>query len=176
MSKSLERDLGRLENDLLAMGGAVGREVARSVAAIRGETPKPARGPDEDDPDVEEDQMEEECLRLLALHQPVAGDLRRVTAALLIANELSYIAEVAEDMALRVEEVGEHRACPPPPAELQSLADLATGLVRESLESFIQLDPRLARSTTRLRAEADRRAAAAGDELAAALRMRPDCG
>jgi phosphate transport system protein len=174
MSKSLERDLGRLENDLLAAAGAVEGSVRRAVAALQGEPAALRRGGDEERV-AEEGQIEEECLRLLALHQPVAGDLRRVAAAMLIANELGRMADVAVDVAGRAEEAGELPGCPPPAAGLQALADLTTALVRESLGSFVRLDPGLARSISRLRAEADRLAAGAADELAATMRDRPDC-
>jgi phosphate transport system protein len=174
MSKSLERDLGRLENDLLTAAGAVERSVLQAVAALRGESAALRRGGDEERLNGE-DQIEEECLRLLALHQPVAGDLRRVAATMLIANELSRMADIAEDVAGRAEESRDLSACPPPPAALQTLADLTTALVRESLGSFVRLDPELARLIPRLRAEADRLAAEAADELAATMRDRPDC-
>jgi phosphate transport system protein len=105
--------------------------------------------------DQEENHVEEECLKILALHQPVAVDLRRIAAALKINTDLERMADLAEDIAGRAR----HLAGLPPfpvPRRLQAMTDLTTTMVRESLDSFVNLDPRQARRICRLDDEVDR--------------------
>ena len=64
--------------------------------------------------DQEENHVEEECLKILALHQPVAVDLRRVAAALKINTDLERMADLAEDIAERVVAPGQPAPDPHP--------------------------------------------------------------
>src|SRR4029079_10413100 len=105
--------------------------------------------------DQGENHVEEECLKILALHQPVAVDLRRITAALKINSELERMADLAEDIAERAL----HLAQLPPvpvPAKLQRMTDVTTTMVRQSLDAFVHLDVRLARVVCRMDDEVDR--------------------
>ena len=69
--------------------------------------------------DEEENHIEEECLKMLALHQPVAVDLRRIAAALKINTDLERMADLAEDIAERALHLARLPAVPIP-AELCS--------------------------------------------------------
>ncbi len=104
--------------------------------------------------DQEENNVEEAALKVLALHQPVAIDLRRIAAALKINTDLERMADLAEDIAERVV----HLASLPPipiPDKLQAMTDLTTSMVRESLDSFVNLDTRQALRVCRLDDEVD---------------------
>src|SRR4029078_10233340 len=92
---------------------------------------------------------------MLGLHQPVAVDLRRITAALKINAELERMADLAEDIAERASHLAQLAAIPMP-AKLQRMTDLTTSMVRQSLDAFVNLDVRLARTVCRLDDEVDR--------------------
>src|ERR1700726_4683699 len=91
---------------------------------------------------------------MLALHQPVAIDLRRIAAAMKINGELERMADLAEDIAERAVHLTGLRAMPVP-AKLQRMTDLTTSMVRQSLDAFVNLDARLARTVCRLDEEGD---------------------
>jgi phosphate transport system protein len=157
MSKHLQRDLDNLQRDLLAMAASVEEAIHRSIRALQSREKGLARQVIEGDSviDEEENHVEEECLKLLALHQPVAVDLRRITAALKINNELERMADLAEDIAERALHLAELPPVPVP-TKLQRMTDLTTTMVRESLDAFVHLDVRLARIVCRMDDEVDR--------------------
>src|SRR5262245_35572983 len=101
MSKHLQRDLDNLQRDLLALASAVEQALHKSIRALENHQSGLAREVIDGDNfiDAEESLIEEECLKLLALHQPVAIDLRRIAAALKINAELERMADLAEDIA-----------------------------------------------------------------------------
>src|SRR5262249_15380508 len=123
--------------------------------------------------DQEENQIEEDCLKILALHQPVAVDLRRIAAALKINAELERMADLAEDIAERAV----HLANLPPipvPADLQRMTDLTATMVRQSLDAFVTLDAREARRVCRLDDEVDRYNSDIIADLIALMRKSPE--
>src|SRR6516165_9846988 len=103
MSKHLERDLEELHRDILALAAAVEEAIFIAIRALEERDASLARqviaG---DDPiDQQEIRIEEECLKMLAMHQPVAIDLRRITAVLMINKNLERMADLAVDIAKR---------------------------------------------------------------------------
>ena len=105
--------------------------------------------------DHEENQVEEECLKILALHQPVAVDLRRIAAIMKINTDLERMADLAVDIAERAVHLTQLPAILVP-QKLQRMTDLTTVMVRHSLDAFVNLDPRLARQVCRLDDDVDR--------------------
>src|SRR5262249_35463032 len=157
MSKHLERDLDFLQRDLLALAASVEGAIHRAIRALQERDAHLARQVIDGDTqiDQEENHVEEECLKMLALHQPVAVDLRRVAAALKINTDLERMADLAEDMAERAIALAGLPAIPVPP-KLQRMTDLTTSMVRQSLDAFVNLDARLAGLVCRLDDEVDR--------------------
>jgi phosphate transport system protein len=157
MSKHWERDLLNLQRDILTLAAAVEGAVHLGVRALRERDLELARRVVAGDAaiDQEENRVEDECLKMLALHQPVAGDLRRIIAALKINTDLERMADLAVNIAERVLLLA--GAPRPDVAEpLQRMADLTTVMVRRSLDAFVNLDAPLARQVIRLDDEADR--------------------
>jgi len=157
MSKHLERDLDHLQRNILTLAAAVeealykairslqDREVPLAQQVIAGDTPI----------DYQEIDVEEECLKLLALHQPVAIDLRRIATVLKINTDLERMADLAADIAERAMVLAQPPFVPVPEG-LQRMTDLTTSMVRQSLDSFVNLDTALARRVLRLDDEVDR--------------------
>lgn len=146
MSKHLERDLGALEHDILAVSALVEEMIGKACRAIREGRSDLAREVIESDPAVDkrEVHIEESCLKILALHQPVAIDLRRAASILKINNDIERIADLAVNIAQRAEflDLGAHFAAP---KALHQMAEVATGMVRDALDSFVNLSPKAAR-------------------------------
>ncbi len=157
MSKHLERDLDNLQRDILTMAGSVEEQIHKAIRALQERDPQLAQEVIDGDTQIDQDEnhVEEECLKMLALHQPVAVDLRRIAAALKINNELERMADLAEDIAERAQFLARPPFVPVP-EKLQRMTDLTTAMVRESLSSFINLDPHQARRVCRLDDEIDR--------------------
>src|SRR5262245_49013169 len=173
--KHLQRDLDRLQRDILALAGSVEEAIHKAIRALRDRQPDLAREVIDGDNviDQEENQVEEECLKLLALHQPVAVDLRRIAAAMKINTDLERMADLAEDIAERAIHLSQLQAIPVP-GKLQRMTDLTTSMVRQSLDSFVNLDPKLARLVCRLDDEVDRLNNEIIDELIQGMRKSPD--
>jgi phosphate transport system protein len=98
--------------------------------------------------DASEVAIEEECLKILALHQPVASDLRRVTSVMKINNDLERIA----DLAVNITDRARCLAAYPEfvvPERVGEMVDLTTQMVRGVLDAFVRLDVIAARRTIR---------------------------
>ena len=146
MSKHLERDLESLQEGVLAMSAMVEEMIDQAYQALKN---RDARLADEviyrdREIDLSEVHIEEECLKILALHQPVAADLRRTVMVLKINNDLERIADLAVNVAERVKSLGEMEQFPVPEA-LERMASAAIVMVRDALDSFVNLDARAAR-------------------------------
>jgi phosphate transport system protein len=153
----LERDLENLQRDLLALASSVEEAIHQAIRALREREPSLARKVivGDNQIDQEENHIEEECLKILALHQPVAVDLRRIAAALKINTDLERMADLAEDIAERALHLAQLPAIAVP-EKLQRMTDLTTTMVRQSLDSFVNLDVHQARRVGRLDDEVDR--------------------
>lgn len=145
MSKHLNRDLETLEQNLLAQSSIVERMILRSSQAItelRTDLILPLLQ-DEDKVNKGEVQIEEECLKILALHQPVAVDLRRVATVLKINGDLERIADLAVNLGERAQALVNFPRFQFPD-HLEEMVDVATSMVRDSLDAFVRLDVELA--------------------------------
>jgi phosphate transport system protein len=105
--------------------------------------------------DMEENIIEEECLKILALHQPVAVDLRRVAAIVKINSDLERMADLAVNIAERALALAQGPEVPVP-ATFRQMTDLTNMMVRDSLDAFLKLDIALAKRVCRLDDEVDR--------------------
>jgi phosphate transport system protein len=175
MSKHLERDLDDLQKDLLALAASVEEAIHKAIRALQDRDVALAEEVIDGDNDIDEEEnhVEEECLKVLALHQPVAVDLRRVTAVLLINTDLERMADLAEDIAERAVTLARWPAIPIP-ADLQRMTDLTSSMVRQALDAFVNLDPKLARLVCRLDDEVDRYNKSIIDELIRLMQRSPD--
>jgi phosphate transport system protein len=175
MSKHLERDLENLQRDILTMGTAVEEAIDKAIRALREHDAALAREVIDGDNQIDEHEnhVDEECLKIFALHQPVATDLRRVAAVLLINVDLERMADLAVDIAERAVVLAGPPFIPVP-RDLQRMSDQTTTMVRDCLNAFVHLDAHLARRVVRLDDEVDRLNAAIIQELIETMRQDPE--
>jgi len=175
MSKHFERDLDDLQQDLLALASSVEEAIHKATHALRQRERDLAQEVIEGDHaiDMEENHIEDECLKMLALHQPVAVDLRRIVSALKINTELERMADLAEDIAERAAHLA-HLPDIPVSTKLQRMTDVTTSMVRQSLDAFVNLDARLARLVCRLDDEVDKFNDEIINELMKLMQKSPD--
>lgn len=146
MSTHLLRDIESLEKKVLAQSSVVERMIYRASQALRDlQTELLANlRSDEESVNTREVEIEEDCLKILALHQPVAVDLRRVATMLKINNDLERIADLAVNIGERAKSLVLHPEFPFPD-QLDEMVEVSTSMVRESLDAFVRQDVQAAR-------------------------------
>jgi len=142
-----ESEMQGLKNRLLNMGALVEERVHRAIQALMERNLEMAEEIARSDQAVNELQIEidERCLRLFALQQPMASDLRLITAAMKINADLERIGDQAVNIAERATVIAEH---PPlkPIIDIPRMAEIAERMTRESLDAFVRKDAALARA------------------------------
>lgn len=115
-------------------------------------------------------EIEERCFRILALHDPVAGDLRRVTAALKVNLELERMADLTAGIARRAMALASSGPAVSMPEGMEEMAVLAAEMVRGSLDAFVDGDADRARVVIADDDAVDRRCREVIDELRLMMR------
>lgn len=138
----LQRELNYLNKLILQMGGLVEENVRHAILALRNRGELESGGdPRKRDHMVNslEIKVEEECLKILALHQPVASDLRQIVAVMKINNDLERIGDLAEHIARR-STARTATDAPAFPSWIDTMAGLTREMLRESLDAMVRLD------------------------------------
>jgi phosphate transport system protein len=176
MAKHLQRDLDNLQQDILALAGLVEGSIHKAIRALRERDVKAAREVIAVDPQIdnEENHIEEECLKILALHQPVAVDLRRIASAMMINIDLERMGDLAEEIAERAVHLASLPRLPIDDGNLQKMTDLTTMMVRQSLDSFVNLNTEQAQVVMRMDDEVDRLNVEIIQAVIAAMKRLPD--
>lgn len=141
MTKHLDRDMDQLHHDLLSLYTMVEEMIDKAVAALRdGKIDVVEEIAYNDDyVDQQEVRIENECLKMLALHHPVAGDLRRIATVVKVNNDLERIADLAVNIAERAQSVSENAEFRIPEG-VDPMVARVTKMVRMALNAFIHLD------------------------------------
>ena len=145
MSVLLHHEMDRLKKSILTLGAAVEDGLRQAVKALQEKDEKIAQTVIESDHEIDtmEVDLEEECLKLLALHQPVATDLRFIVAVLKINNDLERIG----DLAVNIAERARFLAYKPPVTvslDFSSMADAVQKMLKKSLDALVNMDEKLA--------------------------------
>lgn len=151
MRNSFHGELEELQAEILKMGGIVEEAIDRAVHSLSNQDVALARQVIDDD-DVVDDleiAIEKRCLNILALQQPVAGDLRVVGTALKIVTDLERMADHASDIA-KVTVRLEGQPLIKPLIDIPRMAELAQRMTREALTSYVRRDQELARRMIQL--------------------------
>jgi len=145
LARHFDRELANLKQDLLRMAALAETAVGKSVESVTNRDSDRAREVIIDDITLNRMELaiEEQAFKLLALRQPVATDLRLTVAAMRIATELERIGDQAVNIAERALELNSRPALELP-IDIKVMADLALGMVRTSIEAFVNQDPKLA--------------------------------
>ncbi|AKU92082.1 phosphate signaling complex protein PhoU [Vulgatibacter incomptus] len=144
--KIYEAELTELREKLLTVGGIVEQAIVRSVQALAERDSALARAVVADDRRVNllEVEIDELCLRMLALRQPAASDLRFITIALKIVTDLERIGDLAVNVAERAIQLNEQ---PPvrPYVDIPRMAEIAEDMLKKALDAFVASDAAKAR-------------------------------
>jgi len=146
MQRHFHEELEALKQTLLAMGGLVEDQIRRVMRALLERDDALAEEVIERDRQVNtyDVEVDEQCVELLALHQPAAGDLRFITTAMKIVTDLERIGDQAVNIAQRVLELNREPQLKPY-IDLPRMAALAQAMVKASLDAFVARDTQLAR-------------------------------
>jgi phosphate transport system protein len=146
MTKHFHRDLENLQKEILSLSSQVEDMIDSAGRCLFEPNPELAREIIEADKQVDQREVmiEEECLKMLALHQPVAIDLRRIAAVLKINHDLERIGDLAVNIAQRADCLHQ-RPDFRMPAKLERMARLATSMVHGTLNAFVDSDVDAAR-------------------------------
>ncbi|MCB1059956.1 MAG: phosphate signaling complex protein PhoU [Calditrichaeota bacterium] len=146
MAVHLRRDLDRLKRRILSFGAAVEENARMATKALRDFDKKAAqRVIDSDDAiNQEEVEIEDSCLKILALHQPVAVDLRYVVTVLKINSDLERIADFSVNVAKRARRLADQPRIILP-REIITIADKSMLMVKSTLDCLVEHDALAAR-------------------------------
>ncbi len=175
MSIHLQKELSKIKKSILTLGAMVEERV--QMAALSIENLDAVLAAKVIDSDYEIDEMEveieEECLKILALHQPVAVDLRFLIAVIKINNELESIADQAVNIAERVETISKHQKHDFV-FDYSTMAEKAQNMLKKSLDSLVNQDLPLAFNVLSLDDEVDELKSKAYDIIKDAMTKQPD--
>ncbi len=174
MSKHLERDLEHLQKRIVQFASIVEEAIFKAVHSMQERDSDQAHEVIDGDEAIDraENELAEECLKLLALHQPVATDLRRIATTFMITTDLERMGDFAKHIAEAALALAGLNF--PIPTKLTQMTDVTTTLVRQSLDAFVNLDSQLARRVVRMDDEVDRYNDEIIAELAAEMKTSPN--
>jgi phosphate transport system protein len=157
VSKHLQRQIETLKKKILTVGTLVEEAIAKSVSSLIHRDTKLAEeviGAD-DNIDRSEVDVEEEVLKTLALHQPVAADLRFVIAVLKINSDLERMGDIARNISKKARFIAKSEGFRPP-VDFRDMAAKAQTMVRQSLDALVNADTATARLVRKADDEVDR--------------------
>lgn len=139
--RHFHEQLSHVKVRLLTMSGEAEAALGLAVEALLGRDVAKARLVIANDRTIDamEMEIEEQAINLLALQQPMARDLRMLTSALKIANDLERVGDHAVNIAQSAERLAQSRPIAPEP-EIVEMARLARGMLSDALEAFIRGD------------------------------------
>jgi phosphate transport system protein len=175
MTRHFERELENLKKKLLSLGAMAEESVRMAMKAMETRDGKLAREVANADQNIDkaEVEIEEECLKILALHQPVAVDLRFISAVIKINNDLERIGDEAVNIAQR----GENISRRPPvsvPFDFSEMTSKAEAMLKGSLDSLVRLDADLAYSVLLQDDEVDQLNRDIYDSVKEVIKQKPE--
>lgn len=175
MTKHFRKELENIKKRILTLGSMVEDLVHTSVQAVDRVDADLADRIIKRDHEINETEVdiEEECLKVLALHQPVAVDLRFIIAVIKINNELERIGDQAVNIAQRVQVIAK-RPKPPFWFDYSEMGEKAQKMLRMSLDALVNLDVDLAYRVITLDDEVDQIKSEAYDKIKQAIQDLPE--
>lgn len=144
--RHFDEELADLKTKLLRMAAQTEDQIDQALTALVTRDSALAREVIERDHQINalDVEIDEESIRLLALHQPAARDLRLVTTAMKIATELERISDLSENVSERVIELNEEPQLKPY-IDIPMMGKMARTMVKHSIDAFVKDDAQLAR-------------------------------
>ncbi len=175
MPVRLQKELQKLKKRILSLGTMVEERVRMAIKAVETRDEKLAKRIIEMDREIDEIEVEieEECLKILALHQPVAVDLRFIAAVIKINNDLERIGDQAVNIAERVVSIA-RRPQVTVPFDYKLMAEKTETMLKESLDALVNLDVDLAYMVCLKDDEVDDMNREIYDKVKEAIRSHPD--
>jgi phosphate transport system protein len=175
MTVHLRREIEKLRRMISSLATRVEENVEKAVTSVIDRDQALAREVIESDPaiDDKEVEVEEECLKILALHQPVANDLRYIVAVLKMNNDLERIGDLAANIA----DIGLHLAVVEGlviPYDLDGLVRRVREMLEKSLDAMMEMNADLAREVGAADDEVDAINRRVYPEVQAAIRKHPE--
>jgi phosphate transport system protein len=156
MAMHMERAIEGLKKLILSLGALVEESVHQAVKALEDRNKELAEKIIKQDIEIDhmEVEVEEECLKILALHQPVAVDLRFIIAVLKINTELERIGDLSVNIAGRAVFLSDKKGIEIP-FDLPAMSDTAQQMLKWSIDSLVNMDAELARTVLYMDDEID---------------------
>ena len=149
-SSHYEKELQQIKDGLIYLGALTEKAIQDAMQALSGrdsELAKKVIGADDEIDRLDTD-IEERCIKILALRQPTAIDLRFITTAIKITGHLERIGDMAVNIAEKALQLNEEPQLKPY-IDLPRMSDLVGQMIKESLDSFIRADLNLAENVRR---------------------------
>ncbi len=171
----LRREIDRLKRKLLALSAYVEESVQRAVKSVSERDEKLAQRVIETDFEIDEMEVdvEEDCLKILALYQPVAIDLRFIIAVLKINNDLERIGDLAVNIAERAVSLSK-QARIDSPFDFQTMAERVQKMLQKALDALVNGDEKLAREVLVSDDEIDEMNRQMYDSIKLGIRQSPE--
>jgi phosphate transport system protein len=175
MVRHFQRELDQLKKRILSLGAMAEERVRLAVKAMENRDTELAERIISTDYEIDEAEMEieEECLKILALHQPVAVDLRFLSAVIKINNDLERIGDEAVNIAQRVQIIARREKLGIP-FDFSAMAEKTEEMLRTSLDAVVNLDLDLAVKVIVSDDEVDAFENEAYDVIKKAIETHPD--
>jgi phosphate transport system protein len=175
MTKHLHLEIERLKKKILSLGAMVEENFRHAINAIELRDEKLALRVIETDAKIDEMEvdLEEDCLKVLALYQPVARDLRYIIAVLKVDNDLERIGDLTVNIANRVIFIAQREKVEIP-FDLHTMAEHTRSMVKHSLDALVEMDPKLASRVCAYDENVDRIHRDMFPRIEAAIRSTPD--
>lgn len=176
MVKHFHTELDKIKKMVLTLSTIVEERVNLAVISVMKNDADIAFAIINSDYDVDEKEVEieEECLKVLALYQPVAVDLRFLVTVIKINSDLERIGDQAVNIAERVQITAKQKTCNFI-FDYSTMADKAQKMLHDSLDSLVNLDSKLAHNVIRMDDEVDQIMSEAYDEIKKAMEDDRDC-
>lgn len=141
MVTHFDREITTLKDELLALGGKVEQSVLLATKAFQKKDIEMCRQVINLDNEIDDAEvvLEENCLKILALHQPVAKDLRLIVAALKINSDLERIADLAVNFAARTKYILKNKSFDDY-IEYEEMSSVVRKMLKDAIDSLVQLD------------------------------------
>ncbi len=175
MTIHFQRELEKIKKRILSLGAMVEERVRMVIKALETRDGNAAKKIITSDHEIDEMEVEieEECLKILALYQPVAIDLRFLTAVIKINNDLERVADEAVNIAERVQVIAKRQRLDIP-FNHSLMAEKSEFMLKKSLDAFVNMDADIALRVCTLDDEVDNMMNEAYDVVKHAIGKHPD--